>query len=104
MNEGQNFILIFIVLSIISYCIFRKIGKDLIKKYLKTIRKNDCLGFNEEIIGKKKYFIREHFVRRDRQTNMNHFEHAVDDAPKKKLLNQIGDIYNEEGNLNYNLY
>jgi len=30
---------------------------------------------------------------------MNHFEHAVDDAPKKKLLNQIGDIYNEEGKI-----
>jgi hypothetical protein len=98
-NQGIIFIAIFIAFSVFSYIIFRKIGKNLIKKYLKTIRKNDCLGFNEEIIGKKKYFIRERFVRRDRQTNMNHFEHAVDDAPKKKLLNQIGDIYNEEGKI-----
>jgi hypothetical protein len=90
------------VFSIISYLLFRKIGKILIIKYLKIIRRSDCLGFNEEIIGKKKYFIREHFVRRDRQTNMRHFDRAVDDTPEKKIYNQIGDIYNEEGNLNYN--
>jgi hypothetical protein len=66
-------------------------------KFLKNIQKSDCLGFDEEIIGKQKYFIRKYFVKRDRQTNMNHFEHAIEDKPKK-LLNQIGDIYNEECN------
>jgi hypothetical protein len=27
---------------------------------------------------------------------MNVFQHAIDDKPKKKLINKIGDDYNEE--------
>jgi hypothetical protein len=55
---------------------------------------NDCLAFDEEVIGKQKYFIREYYVKRDRDTNIKVFEHAVHEP--KKILNQIGDIFNEE--------
>jgi len=86
-------------LSIISYFLYRNIGEILIKRNLKQIQMNDCLAFDEEVIGKQKYFIREYFVKKSREENMNTFDHAV--HKPKKILNQIGDIYNEECKNNF---
>ena len=98
-NKGLILILIFSFLSIISYFLYREIGEILIKRNLKQIQMNDCLAFDEEVIGKQKYFIREYFVKKTREENMNIFEHAVHES--KKNINQIGDIYNEDCKNNF---
>jgi hypothetical protein len=79
--------------------LYREIGEILIKRNLKQIQMNDCLAFDEEVIGKQKYFIREYFVKKTREENMNIFEHAVHES--KKNINQIGDIYNEDCKNNF---
>jgi hypothetical protein len=61
---------------------------------LREIQKNDCLTFDEDIIGKDKFFFREHFVKNSRETNMIMFEYALDKP--KKLMNKIQDMENEE--------
>jgi len=80
---------------LISYWIYRKIGTTLIKKNLKEIQRNDCFAFDEEEIGKEKYFNRKFFIKRDRDANMNAFEFALEET--KKILNKKGDIEYEEG-------
>jgi len=86
-------------MSIFSYFIFKKIGKKIINKHLKQVQNNDCQAFNEEIIGKEKYFERKFFVKNDRNTNLAVFEHAINEP--KKLINTIQDNYFEERNINF---
>jgi hypothetical protein len=94
-NLGLICFAFFIFLSIISYYIFRKINKNVINKHLKKVQDNDCQPFNEELIGKEKYFFRKYFVRNPRETTIAVFNHAI--AKPKKLLNKLQDNYTEEG-------
>lgn len=88
---------ILIFASIISYLIYRKIGKNLIRIYLREIQKNDCLIFNDDEIGKDKFFLRNKIVvKNSREMNMLMFNYALDKP--KKLFNNIQDCENEEGN------
>ena len=64
-------------------------GKKLILKHLKEIQKNDCLAFNNEEIGKERYFIRKFFIKKDRESNMREFHNLIDEKPK--LLNRTID-------------
>lgn len=80
--------------SVFSYFLYRKIGKNLIKKDLKEIQKNDCLSFREDEIGKEKFFNRTYFVKRDRDANMNMFEYARNEP--KKILNNNPNFDGEE--------
>ena len=61
-------------------------GKRMILKHLKEIQKNDCLIFNDDEIGKEKFFIRKFFIKKDRETKMREFDNLINEKPK--LLNR----------------
>ena len=92
-NHGLLFTALFISLSIFSYFIFRKIGKRMIKKHLKELQKNDSVSFNDDEIGKDKFFLRKYFVKNDRDKTIREFDNALGDKPK--LLNRPIDCEDE---------
>ncbi len=77
----------------ISYLLFSKAGKRMIKKHLKELQKNDSIAFNDDEIGKDKFFIRKYFVKNSRDKTMREFDHALDVKPK--LLNRPIDCEDE---------
>ena len=82
---------IFCLSSIISFLIFStaNIARNLIQRNLREVQMNDCQGYNEEIIGKKKYFFRNFFVKSSRKENLNFFQDVIDGPPN--LMNVILD-------------
>jgi len=65
----------------------------MIKNHLKELQKNDSIEFNDDEIGKEKFFIRKYFVKHDRDRTMREFDNAV--HPKPKLLNRPIDCEDE---------
>jgi len=61
---------------------------------------NDCKAFNDDIIGKDKYFKRTFFVKKTREENIRIFDHAIDQP--KKFINKFQDYEFEESKITDN--
>lgn len=77
--------------KLLSFMLYRKISKKLIFTKLKSIQKNDYLGFNPDKYSKQRYYIRKFFVKNDRLTLHNRLMSIISNQRSPEFN------YNEDG-------
>lgn len=69
----------FTIIALISYFIFRNIGIVLLRYSLKEIQKSDCCPYDSKKFSKRKYFLRNFFIKKSREENLHKLNSLIDD-------------------------